>query len=152
MGRRLGPMGRIPTEPPANALRFPCELRWTDFDTYGHLHSSGHVMVLENARAKFLETVFPEDPDWILVHLSLDLVAELRQTEGYRCSCRVGVTAAGRTSLTTWEAIQAPSGAVVSRARTVVALWNPSSHSTVELSEHHRAALAAIGVAAHAAG
>jgi acyl-CoA thioester hydrolase len=145
-------MSRIPAEPPSNALCFPCDLRWTDFDTYGHLHSSGHVMVLENTRTKFLETVFQEDPDWVLVHLSLDLVGELRQTEGDRCSCRVGITAVGRTSLTTWEAIEAPSGAVVSRARAVVALWNPSSHSTVELSERHRAALDAIGVTARATG
>jgi acyl-CoA thioesterase FadM len=143
-------VSRVAAEAPANAVSFPCDLRWTDFDGYQHLHSSAHVVVLENTRARFINAVLRSTEvvvEWVLVHLTLDIVGELRPADGFRCQCRIGIESAGRSSLTTWEAIESPTGRVVSRARAVIVLWDPSFHSKVSLTADQRAALSDVGVA-----
>jgi acyl-CoA thioester hydrolase len=133
-----------------NGEIFDAQLRWTDFDAYGHLHSSGHIVLLENARARAFNSVLRPvlgDIEWVLVHLSIDFIGELRREEGRVATCRVGFESAGRSSMITREAVMSPSGQIVSRARAVVALWEPESRTTVELTNDQRAALASLGVA-----
>jgi acyl-CoA thioester hydrolase len=137
------------SDPPANAQAFEAELRWTDFDTYAHVHTSAHTVLLENARSRFLGSVLSplgERPEWVLVHLSLDFVAELPLNEGREAICRIGIESFGRSSLTTWEAVEAVSGRIASRAQAVIAFWDPAARATRPLTADERAALITLGV------
>jgi acyl-CoA thioester hydrolase len=133
---------------PRNPSEFTVDLRWTDFDGYGHLHSSGQVMVLENARARFLNSILAPGGqlEWVLVHFSLDIRSELREDEGKQAVCRIGLTEFGNTSLRIQESIESLSGRVVSEATCVVALWDQVAHATVELTSEQRSALESLGV------
>lgn len=137
------------SEPPANAQAFEAELRWTDFDSYAHVHTSAHTVLLENARSRFLGSILSapgERPEWVLVHLSLDFVAELPLKEGRAAICRIGIQSFGRSSLTTWEAVESISGRVASRAQAVIAFWDPAARTTRPLTVDEREALVALGV------
>lgn len=137
------------SEPPANAKAYEAELRWTDFDSYAHVHTSAHTVLLENARSRFLGSLLSppgERPEWVLVHLSLDFAAELPLTEGRKAVCRIGVESFGRSSLTTWEAVESVSGRVASRAQAVIAFWDPVARATRPLTAGEREALVGLGV------
>lgn len=135
------------SKPRGNAVDLPAELRWTDFDGYGHLHTSAHVIPLENTRAKFLSSVLLPaggSLDWVLARLSLDYLAEFRRDEGRRITCRVGTESIERSSTMTREALTSPSGRLLSRGQCVVALWDSSAG---ELSPDQRPVLLSLGVA-----
>jgi acyl-CoA thioesterase FadM len=113
------------------------------------VHTSGYLVLLENARSKLITSVLSPDDEplgWVLVHVSLDFLAELPLEQGRRAVCRIGIESYGRSSLTTWEAVESVSGQIASRARCVIALWDPAARATRALSTDERAALASLGV------
>jgi acyl-CoA thioester hydrolase len=133
---------------PAHAARFPAQLRWTDFDAFGHVHTSAHQALLDNSRSRFLRSVLRPDGGplgWVLVHVSVDYLDELRFECAYDATCLIGVESFGRSSITTIEALESPDGRIVSRARSVVALWDPEAHAKVALSPEDRERLASLG-------
>jgi acyl-CoA thioester hydrolase len=126
----------------------PVELRWTDFDGYGHLHTSAHFVTLETARAKFLNSVLHPNggtAEWILVHIEVDFVGELRWAAHEHASCRIAIEAVGTSSITLAESIEAPPGNVISHTRAVIALWDPVARRTLPLDDNQRASTAALG-------
>ena len=138
---RLG-MRMSPSDGADGAL-VPVELRWTDFDGYGHLHTSAQFVVIETARARYLnENLVPDGEvlDWVLVHVALSFVDELRWNEHRDVACRIAVEAVGRTSITLRESILA-SGRTVSHGSCVVARWNAAARKTESLSVAQRATL-----------
>lgn len=120
----------------------PVELRWQDFDVYGHLHVVAHFAVLEQARNQFFDRVFQPRTTWdyVVVHLEIDFEAELKFFDR-TALCAITVAKLGSKSITTLEEIRSVDERVVSAARCVAVPWDRDNHTTRSLTPAEREAL-----------
>jgi acyl-CoA thioester hydrolase len=118
------------------------DVRWRDTDALGHVNHAVFLTYLEVGRDAFYARAIGSDPDYVVVHIELDLRAEVRFEDG-RVTVKIAVERLGTTSLTTRETVVTASGAVAAEASVVTVRWDASLRKPIPFSEAERARLEA---------
>jgi acyl-CoA thioester hydrolase len=126
----------------AAAREHSVDVRWRDVDALDHVNHAVFLTYLEEGRDAFYTQLLGRDPDYVVVHLEIDLRAEVRYTDR-RVTVRIEAERLGTTSLTTRETIITPSGELAAEARVVTLRWDPVLHKPSPFTEDERARLAA---------
>lgn len=123
---------------PHSAIAVP--LRWRDLDHLGHVYHGTLLTLLDEARVTFLgESIGFDRPDaYVVVHLEIDYVAELRRDAG-QVLVSFGVERVGNTSITTREVVTVPDGTVVARTVVTSVQWDPLTRKPLPISGEQRA-------------
>ena len=119
------------------------DVRWRDTDALGHVNHAVFLTYLEVGRDAFYTSAIGSDPDYVVVHLELDLRTEVR-FEDRRVTVQIAVEKLGTTSLTTRETVVTASGAVAAEASVVTVRWDASLRQPVPFSDAERARLGAV--------
>ncbi len=117
------------------------DVRWRDTDALGHVNHAVFLTYLEEGRDAFYATAIGSDPIYVVVHLELDLCAEVRY-EDRRITVQIGVERLGTTSLTTRETVVTASGVVAAQASVVTVRWDASLRQPIPFSDAERERLA----------
>jgi acyl-CoA thioester hydrolase len=118
----------------------PVDVRWRDTDALGHVNHVVFLTYLEEGRDAFYTHALGREPDYVVVHIELDLRAEVRHSDR-RVTVQIAVEKLGTTSLTTRETVVTASGAVAAEATVVTVRWDASLRKPVPFSEAERARL-----------
>ena len=116
-------------------------VRWRDTDALGHVNHVVFLTYLEEARDAFYGQVLGADPTYVVVHLEIDMRAEVRH-EDRQVIVEVAVERLVTTSLTTRETIRTSLGQVVAEARVVTVRFDPVNRRPVPFSAAERELLA----------
>src|ERR1700761_9441889 len=82
----------------------PVDVRWRDTDALGHVNHVVFLTYLEEGRDAFYTRAIGSEPSYVVVHIELDLRAEVRY-EDRRVTVQIAVEQLGTTSLTTRETV-----------------------------------------------
>jgi acyl-CoA thioester hydrolase len=126
-----------------SAFEHQVAVRWRDTDALGHVNHVVFLTYLEEARDAFYARVLGADPSYVVVHLEIDMRAEVRH-EDRHVLVEVAVERLGNTSLTTRETIRTSPGLVVAEARVVTVRWDPANRKPVPFSRAQRELLAGL--------
>jgi len=126
-----------------SAFEHQVAVRWRDTDALGHVNHVVFLTYLEEARDAFYARVLGADPSYVVVHLEIDMRAEVRH-EDRHVLVDVAVERLGNTSLTTRETIRTLPGLVVAEARVVTVRWDPANRKPVPFSRGQRELLAGL--------
>jgi acyl-CoA thioester hydrolase len=121
----------------------PVDVRWRDTDALGHVNHAVFLTYLEEGRDAFYIRAIGSEPDYVVVHLELDLRAEVRY-EDRRVTVKIAVERLGTTSLTTRETVVTASGVVAAEATVVTVRWDAGLRKPVPFSDAERARLGAV--------
>jgi acyl-CoA thioester hydrolase len=121
----------------------PVDVRWRDTDALGHVNHAVFLTYLEEGRDAFYTRAIGSEPSYVVVHLELDLRAEVRY-EDRRVTVQIAVERLGTTSLTTRETVVAASGAVAAEASVVTVRWDASLRKPIPFSDAERGRLAGL--------
>jgi acyl-CoA thioester hydrolase len=121
---------------------FKIDLRWTDFDAYGHVHLGAHVMLMDVGREKFLREQLGGllSFDYFIVHAAVDIVGQITVADE-RVYCQVEVAELGTSSVNTSERLITEGGTVASTGSCVLVAWDRGRDERRPLSEKERRAL-----------
>jgi acyl-CoA thioester hydrolase len=119
----------------------PVDVRWRDTDALGHVNHVVFLTYLEEGRDAFFARVIGGEMDYVVVHIELDLRAEIRH-EDRRVTVQIAVEKLGTTSLTTRETVVTASGAVAAEATVVTVRWDAILRKPIPFSDAERARLA----------
>ena len=125
------------------AFEHPVPVRWRDTDALGHVNHVVFLTYLEEARDAFYGQVIGADPSYVVVHLEIDMRAEVRY-EDRQVIVDVAVDRLGTTSLTTRETIRTAAGQVAAEARVVTVRWDPVTRQPVPFNAAERERLSAL--------
>jgi acyl-CoA thioester hydrolase len=122
------------------------DLRWRDFDVYGHVNNAVYLFFLEDTRDAWLGWVL-DDPDatmrFVVARAAIDYRAGVERGAGHvtgECELR----RLGQSSVTTREVIRAPDGEVAAEAEVVLVAHDPDTGRSRPLTEPERARLDAV--------
>jgi len=121
------------------------EIRWRDMDAYGHVNNAVYLNFLEEARDAWVQHVLGEVSDtwdFVLAHVEIDFLAELKQDDGailVRCTG----ASLGRASVRTREEVAKLDGTTSARAAAVIVPRDPSTGRSRPLTERERELLEA---------
>jgi acyl-CoA thioester hydrolase len=121
----------------------PVTVRWRDTDALGHVNHVVFLTYLEEARDAFYGQVIGAEPSYVVVHLEIDMRAEVRY-EDRQVVVDVAVDRLGTTSLTTRETIRTAAGQVAAEARVVTVRWDPVTRQPVPFTGAERERLSAL--------
>ena len=116
------------------------EIRWRDMDAYGHVNNAVYLNFLEEARDAWVQQVLGEVSDtwdFVLAHVEIDFLSELRQDDRailVRCA---GATI-GRASIRTREEVVKLDGTPSARAAAVIVPRDPSTGRSRPLDDRER--------------
>jgi acyl-CoA thioester hydrolase len=119
------------------------DVRWRDTDALGHVNHAVFLTYLEEGRDAFYIRAIGSEPSYVVVHLELDLRAEVRY-EDRRVTVQIEVAKLGTTSLTTRETVVTASGVIAAEATVVTVRWDASLRQPIPFSDAERARLAAV--------
>jgi acyl-CoA thioesterase FadM len=123
----------------------PIELRWTDIDSYGHVHISAQIALLDIGISRFLRSTFGEDqPPFVAVHHSVDFVSELTLDDAF-AECSVSLLEMGTSSVSMAQRLTTLDGRLVSEATVVLVTWDRESRNRRPLTGEERAMLLEAG-------
>ena len=117
------------------------DVRWRDTDALGHVNHAVFLTYLEEGRDAFYARALGADPIYVVVHLELDLLAEVRHQDR-EVTVQIEVERLGTTSLTTRERVVTTSGTVVAQASVVTVRWDADLHKPIPFSDAERERLA----------
>jgi acyl-CoA thioester hydrolase len=118
------------------------DVRWRDVDALDHVNHAVFLTYLEEGRDAFYTQLLGRDPSYVVVHLEIDLRAEVRYADR-RVAVRIEAERLGRTSLTTRETIITPSGELAAEARVVTVRWDSVLRKPSPFTEAERARIEA---------
>jgi len=121
----------------------PVDVRWRDTDALGHVNHVVFLTYLEEGRDAFYIRAIGSEPSYVVVHLELDLRAEVRY-EDRRVTVQIAVEQLGTTSLTTRERVVTASGAIAAEATVVTVRWDASLRKPIPFSDAERARLGSV--------
>jgi len=124
------------------AFEHPVTVRWRDTDALGHVNHVVFLTYQDEARDAFYRQVIGADPSYVVVHLEVDMRAEVRY-EDREVIVSIATERLGTTSLTTRETIRTAAGQVVAEARVVTVRWDPVNRHAVPFSAAERDRLTA---------
>jgi acyl-CoA thioester hydrolase len=119
------------------------DVRWRDTDALGHVNHVVFLTYLEEGRDALYVQAIGGEPDYVVVHLELDLHAEILYSDR-RVTVQIAVEKVGTSSLTTRETVVTASGAVAAEASVVTVRWDASLRQPIPFSDAERARLAAV--------
>ena len=122
------------------------ELRWRDFDAFGHVNNSVYLDYLEEVRDEWLERALGRRGsswDFVLVRVAVDFREELLvdRDRSVLVSCRLDRV--GRSSVHTREEIRRAGRELAAEAQSVLVARDRGAARARPLSEEERVALAA---------
>ncbi len=103
------------------------ELRWRDFDAFGHVNNSVYLDYLEEVRDEWLERAIGKQGsswDFVLVRVAIDFRRELLVDRDHWVITRCGLARVGRSSVHTREEMRTPEGELVAEAESVLVARN----------------------------
>jgi acyl-CoA thioester hydrolase len=119
----------------------PVDVRWRDTDALGHVNHAVFLTYLEVGRDAFFARVIRGEADYVIVHIELDLRAEVRHSD-QQVTVGIEVQHLGTTSLTTRETVVITASGVVAAEATVVTVrWDADLRKPVPFSDAERARL-----------
>jgi acyl-CoA thioester hydrolase len=119
----------------------PVDVRWRDTDALGHVNHAVFLTYLEEGRDALYAHAIGADPIYVVVHLELDLRAEVRY-EDRQVTVRIEVERLGTSSLITRETIVTAAGVVAAEASVVTVRWDARLRRAIPFTEAERARLA----------
>lgn len=118
-------------------------VRYADTDRQGHVNNAVFATFFESGRVAILYApdapLAPDGGSFVIVHLSLDFLAEIRWPS--EVSIGTTVLAIGRSSLTLGQGLFVDQQCVAT-AETVIVLTDNATRKSRPLPDHARAALA----------
>lgn len=113
------------------------EVRWRDFDAFGHVNNSVYLDYLEEVRDEWLELVLGEaGSSWnfVLVRVAIDFRRELvvDHVDSVVVSCRL--ERLGRSSVHTREEVRTPDGELAAEAEAVLVARDRGASASRPLS------------------
>lgn len=117
-------------------------VRYADTDRQGHVNNAVFATFFESGRVAILYApnapLAPDDTSFVIVHLTLDFLAEIR----WPCEVSIGTTVLkiGRSSMTLGQGLFI-AGQCVATAETVIVLTDNATRKSRPLPDHARAAL-----------
>jgi acyl-CoA thioester hydrolase len=121
------------------------EIRWRDMDAYGHVNNAVYLNFLEEARDAWVQQTLgaiSDTWDFVLAHVEIDFLAELKQDDGaivVRCTG----ASLGRASIRTREEIAKLDGTLSARAAAVIVPRDPTTGRSRPLNARERELLEA---------
>jgi acyl-CoA thioester hydrolase len=103
------------------------ELRWRDFDAFGHVNNSVYLDYLEEVRDEWLEHAIGRQGsswDFVLVRVAIDFRRELLVDHDHRVVVSCRLAAVGRSSVHTREEVRTPDGELAAEAESVLVARN----------------------------
>ena len=100
------------------------EIRWRDFDAFGHVNNSVYLDYLEDVRDEWLELAVGRTGsswDFVLVRVAIDFRRELLVDRDKSVLVRCRLARLGRSSVHTLEDVRTPDGELVAEAEAVLA-------------------------------
>ena len=122
------------------------ELRWRDFDAFGHVTNSVYLDYLEEVRDEWLERALGRRGsswDFVLVRVAIDFRRELKVDRDRAVVLSCGLERLGRSTVHTREAVRTPDGELAAEAQAVLVARDRGASRSRPLSEQEREALAA---------
>ena len=119
------------------------EIRWRDMDAYGHVNNAVYLNYLEEVRDAWVQAVLGplgDTWDFVLAHVEIDYLHELKQDDGAVLVNCVGASV-GRASIRTREEIVKLDGTVSARASAVIVPREPTTGRSRPLTDGEREAL-----------
>lgn len=119
------------------------EIRWRDMDAYGHVNNAVYLNYLEEARDAWVQQLlgpFTETWDFVLAHVEIDFVHELKQDDD-TVVVRCELVSIGNASLRTREEIVKLDGTLSARAAAVVVPKDPATGRSRPFTDRERTAL-----------
>jgi acyl-CoA thioester hydrolase len=121
-------------------VRLRMQLRWNDFDRYGHLNHAIYDVFMAEGRVALMESLTGGSMEFVLVRIELDYRREVSPSEDHVVV--VGrIADVGGKSVTIEQQILKADGTVAAETRAVVVAWDGGARSAREISDHERAAL-----------
>ncbi|EJZ82547.1 acyl-CoA thioesterase [Corynebacterium otitidis] len=121
------------------------QLRWNDFDRYGHLNNAQYLELSQEARTNFAVRVLGRAdgnfPPMFVRHVELDYLAPVEPDDNQYIMVRTWVSRIGNTSFTTKQEIVTTDGTVACEVETVFVVVDLESGRPVPLQDDHKAAL-----------
>ena len=118
------------------------DVRWRDVDALDHVNLAVVLTYRVEGRDAFYTQLLGRDPSYVVVHLEIDLRAEVRYADR-RVLVRIEAERLGTTSLTTRETITTPSGELAAEARVVTVRWDAALRKPAPFTDAERARVAA---------
>jgi acyl-CoA thioester hydrolase len=118
------------------------EIRWRDFDAFGHVNNAVYLTYLEGVRDEWIERVLGVESAWgfVIARIAIDFRRELTPSDR-EVTARCRLERIGRSSLTTREEIVTAAGELAAEAETVLVGRDTSTGRSRPLTDEERAAL-----------
>lgn len=119
------------------------ELRWRDFDAFGHVNNSVYLDYLEEVRDEWLERTLGRQGsswDFVLVRVAIDFRRELLVDRDHSVVVGCGLARLGRSSVHTREEVRTPEGDLAAEAESVLVARNRGESQSRPLSPGELAA------------
>jgi len=120
------------------------ELRWRDFDAFGHVNNSVYLDYLEEVRDEWLELAVGKQGsswDFVLVRVAIDFRRELLVDRDKLVVVTCELDHVGRSSVHTREEVRAAAGEVAAQAQAVLVARNRGESRSRPLTPEEVAAL-----------
>lgn len=122
------------------------ELRWRDFDAFGHVNNSVYLDYLEEVRDEWLERALKKQGsswDFVLVRVAIDFREELMVDHDKRVVLTCELDHLGRSSVHTREQVRRDGGELAAEAQSVLVARDRGASRSRPLSAQEREALSA---------
>ena len=120
------------------AHRTDIQVRFNDTDALGHLNNTSYALYSEQGRVDFLDQFRSEGIYFILAHISLDFLRQVRFRDTVYVLTRIAKV--GRTSVTLAQEVYG-NGELAARVRSVLVMFDYGTQKPVPLSDEMRAQL-----------
>jgi acyl-CoA thioester hydrolase len=122
------------------------EIRWRDYDAFGHVNNAVYLNYIEEARDEWIELALGDKGsawDFVLARVAIDFRRELSEADEYVVvSCRL--TRIGRSSLHTREEVRTTGGELSAESESVLVARERDVSRSRPLSAGERAAFEAV--------
>jgi acyl-CoA thioester hydrolase len=122
------------------------ELRWRDFDAFGHVNNSVYLDYLEDVRDEWLERALGKRGsswDFVLARVAIDFRYELLVDRDKRVQVSCELDQIGRSSVHTREEVRTEGGELAAEAQSVLVARERGASRSRPLSKDEREALTA---------
>jgi acyl-CoA thioester hydrolase len=120
------------------------ELRWRDFDAFGHVNNSVYLDYLEEVRDEWLELALGGNGsswDFVLVRVAIDFRRELLVDRDHSVVVSCGLARLGRSSVHTREEVRTRDGELAAEAESVTVARTRGESQSRPLTAEERTAL-----------
>lgn len=121
-------------------FKIRCQLRSSDFDTYGHLNQSLYHVLLEEGRVAFIFERLSETFQFVIARIELDYRVEVPQGER-EVECGIELGRIGRSSFVLDQRLWRMDGQLSAEGAATFVAWDSDRRSSRPFTEAERKAL-----------